>query len=302
MPILRKTDGPRPFLKWAGGKSQLLAQFQALYPAHGDLRRYVEPFLGSAAVFFQVRRLFRPREVILADGNEELIQAFQSVRDEVEEVIRLLGRHRRAHSAGHYLRIRSLDPLRLASVERAARFIYLNKTCFNGLYRVNRRGIFNVPMGRYTRPPILDAGNLRAASAALQGVEMRVEPFTAIPTLAREGDFLYIDPPYHPLSRTSSFTSYTAGTFGEKEQNRLAEIYRDLDGRGCRVMLSNSDTPFIRSLYRDYDVRTVEARRSINSRPGGRGRITEVVVLNYRPPRPSALAGWPGQKHSVTRI
>jgi DNA adenine methylase len=287
---IRGNDAPRPFLKWAGGKTQLLAQFEPLYPAAGAIRRYIEPFLGSAAVFFEVRRLFRPGETILADGNEELIQVYRSVRDQVEELIRLLEHHQRAHSRSHYQRTRSLDPGGLPSAERAARFIYLNKTCFNGLYRVNRRGIFNVPMGRYTRPPILDPGNLRAARDALQGVDLRVQPFSETPSLARRGDFLYIDPPYHPLSPTSSFTSYTRGSFGEKDQERLAEMYRELSRRGCRIMLSNSDTPFIRDLYRDYDMRRVEARRSINSRAERRGRITELVVLNYAPPLPSARA------------
>ncbi len=287
MPPRRRSELPRPFLKWAGGKTQLLGQFRPFYPPPERVRRYLEPFLGSAAVFFEVRRLFRPDEVILSDGNEELIQTYRSVRDKVGELIRYLERHRRAHSEEHYRRTRSLDPRELPSAERAARFIYLNKTCFNGLYRVNRRGVFNVPMGRYAHPPILDAANLRSASAALWNADLRVEPFTRLPAFARKGDFLYVDPPYDPVSRTSSFTSYTRGAFSREDQVRLAEIYRELSRRGCQVMLSNSDTPFIRRLYREFDLRKVSARRSINSRADRRGRVAELVVLNYAPALPA---------------
>lgn len=289
---------PRPFIKWAGGKTQLLAQFESLYPRAGEVRRFIEPFVGSGAVFFDVRERLRPGQMILADGSEELINAWLVVRDDVRSLIRLLRRHRRLHSEEHYYRIRSQRPARLSPAARAARLIYLNKTCFNGLYRVNSRGEFNVPMGRYVDPPILDEKNLRAASAALRGVELKVAHFRETLKYARAGDFVYFDPPYQPLSATSSFTSYSVHDgklgFGEDDQRELAQVYAALDSRGCRVMLSNSDSPLTRRLYRAFDLRKVRARRSINSKSERRGAIHEVVVLNYRsaselpPPNPPA--------------
>jgi DNA adenine methylase len=173
----------------------------------------------------------------------------------------------------------------MAPPSRAARLIYLNKTCFNGLYRVNRGGGFNVPMGRYKNPPILDEENLRAVSASLAGIRIRAAHFRETLEYARAGDFVYFDPPYHPISKTAFFTSYTQGAFGSADQEELAGVYAKLAKRGCLVMLSNSDCPFIRDLYRGFDVRTVMARRSINSNAGRRGKIGEVVVLSYKPPR-----------------
>jgi DNA adenine methylase len=276
---------PRPFLKWAGGKGQLLSRFAPLYPDAGraGLRRYAEPFLGSGAVLFHVQRLLRPASVLLADTNEDLIEVYRGVRDAPEAVIALLAAHRAAHARGHYYEVRALDPSRLDLAERAARFIYLNKTCYNGLYRQNSRGRFNVPMGRYVKPPILDADNLRAVSAALAGAELRVAHFRQTLDYARRGDFLYLDPPYDPLTATASFTSYTRRPFGAPDQEELADVYATLSRLGCRLMLSNSDTPLIRSLYRGFDIRGVLARRSINSRADRRGPVREVVVLNYRP-------------------
>lgn len=283
-----RSDRPRPFLKWAGGKTQLLAQFEALYPPAMDVRRYLEPFVGSGAVFFQVRDLLRPKEVILADSNQDLVQVYRSVRDEVEEVIRRLRHHRSRHSREHYYRVRALGPRRLSSAGRAARLIYLNKTCFNGLFRVNRAGKFNVPMGRYRNPPILDEENLRAASASLQKVELKVAHFRKTLDYARAGDFIYFDPPYHPVSATSYFTSYTSGSFQLSDQAELADVYRELHRRGCLLMLSNSECTAIRRLYErspEFSVVPVSARRSINSNAGKRGRVSELAVLNYRPAR-----------------
>ncbi len=274
---------PRPFLKWAGGKTQLLSQFQALYPHPRSIRRYIEPFVGSGAVFFKIRRLTDPREVLLADNNEELITVYVAVRDHVEEVIEALRRHKALHSKEHYYKVRAQNPGRMSPTARAGRLIYLNKTCFNGLYRVNSKGGFNVPMGRYQDPPILDAENLRAAGRALKRVGLKTAHFRETLDAARKGDFIYFDPPYHPLSKTSFFTSYTQGAFTSSDQEDLAEVYSILAGRGCRVMLSNSDCPFIRSLYEGFDIRSVSARRNINSKAEKRGRIGEVVVLNYEP-------------------
>jgi DNA adenine methylase len=275
----------RPFLKWAGGKTQLLNQFAPLYPRASEARRFLEPFVGSGAVFFHVLRLLNPHTSILADGNAELIEAYRAIQGEVDAVIRLLRKHKAAHSRAHYYAVRARNPRRMAPAARAARLIYLNRTCFNGLYRVNSGGGFNVPMGRYKDPPILDEENLRAVSASLAGVRIRAAHFRETLEYARAGDFVYFDPPYHPISRTAFFTSYTQGAFGAADQEELAGVFARLAKRGCLVMLSNSDCPFIRGLYRGFDVRTVMARRSINSNAGRRGKIPEVVVLSYRPPR-----------------
>jgi len=283
MPPRPRSDLPRPFLKWAGGKTQLLPQFEALYPEAARVRRYLEPFLGSAAVFFQVRHLLRPRKAVLADGNDELINVYEAIQGNVSRVIRTLSKHKRLHSKEHYYLTRSRQPRDLSPAERAARFIYLNKTCFNGLYRVNAGGGFNVPMGRYKDPPILDADNLRSVALSLQGVDLRVAHFRETLDYARKGDFIYFDPPYHPVSRTASFTSYTRDSFGESDQEELAEIFAELSRRGCLGMLSNSDSPFIRGLYAGFAIRTVRARRSINSKADRRGPVSEVAVLNYEP-------------------
>jgi DNA adenine methylase len=292
MPPPKSPEAPRPFLKWAGGKTQLLSRLEALFPAAGSFDRYLEPFLGSGAVFFRVHERCAPRTVFLADGNEELILTYRMIQKDVEELIALLERHRRRHDREHYYRVRARSPESLSPAERAARLIYLNKTCFNGLYRVNARGGFNVPMGRYDDPPILNAGNLRRVARALRGVRLQAAHFRQTIEYARPGDFIYLDPPYHPLSPTSSFTSYMNGAFRERDQEELAEVYRVLAERGCRVMLSNSDTALIRRLYGGFDIRPVKARRSINSNAARRGPVPEVVVLSY-PPSDPAPAGPP---------
>jgi DNA adenine methylase len=279
----RSPESPRPFLKWAGGKTQLLSRLESLFPPAGSFTRYLEPFLGSGAVFFRVRQRCAPREVILADGNEDLILAYRRIQQDVEGVIDLLERHRRRHGREHYYRVRSRRPAALSPAARAARLIYLNKTCFNGLYRVNAQGGFNVPMGRYENPPILDAANLRSVARALRGVHLKAAHFRATLDYARKGDFLYFDPPYHPLSATASFTSYMNGSFRERDQEELAEVYGVLSERGCRVMLSNSDAGLIRRLYGGYDIHPVSARRSINSNAARRGPVAELVILNYTP-------------------
>ena len=284
----RRNEIPRPFLKWAGGKTQLLGQFEALYPPRALVKRYLEPFLGSGAVFFQVKRLLAPRDIQLADRNEDLVQVYRAVQEQVDEVIGQLHRHVRQHSKHYYYRVRGQDLRRMSPAAKAARLIYLNKTCFNGLYRVNSRGHFNVPMGNYRHPAILDEANLRGVSESLQGVMIRPAHFRDILVEARAGDFIYFDPPYDPLSSTSSFTAYTSATFGQREQEELAAVYAALHRRGCRVMLSNSDTPLIRRLYRGFDLRTVSARRSINSKADRRGAITEIVALNYEPSESTA--------------
>ncbi len=270
----------RPFLKWAGGKTQLLAQLVRFYPPKGSVKRYIEPFLGSGAVFFHFKAMVEPESAILWDNNQELIETFRAVRDEVERVIELLGKHEEEHDKAHFLRIRVKKPTSLA--ETAARLIYLNKTCFNGLYRVNSRGQFNVPFGKYSKPSILNEEGLRRASRQLAEAEIKEKDFRMVLCIAEEGDFVYFDPPYHPRSETSYFTSYTRDSFGPKDQEDLAEVYRALDKKGCLLMLSNSDTDFVRKLYRGIRKVVVNARRNINSRGDRRGPIKERLIVNDR--------------------
>jgi DNA adenine methylase len=272
----------RPFLKWAGGKQQLLSQYEPHFPAGFD--RYWEPFVGSGAVFFHLWNMGRIEgKALLSDNNGELVNAYRVVRDEVEDLIELLSVHKERHCREYYYQIRLLDrqDVVLSDLERAARTIYLNRTCYNGLYRVNSKGQFNVPMGRYRNPSIVRADVLRAASAALQGVKVEVRDFRTLVELAQEGDFAYFDPPYHPISETANFTSYTAGSFHEQDQRDLAAVFGRLSAKGCRCMLSNSHTPWILELYRDYRMEVVQAARAINADAAGRGKINEVLVLNY---------------------
>lgn len=276
----------KPFLKWAGGKGQLFEQFMPLYPRTFD--GYHEPFVGSAAVYFHLFNLVTAgklkaalERVRLTDANEELINCYAMVRDDVDVLIRALARHRERHSSSHYYAVRADSPATLSREERAARLIYLNKTCYNGLYRVNRKGEFNVPMGSYKNPSIYEADELRQVSRALQKTEIHAADFREVRRWASAGDFVYFDPPYHPLTTTSSFTNYTDQAFGEQEQRDLAQVYRDLDRRGCKLMLSNSWTPFIIDLYGGFRLVEVKATRAINSNPNKRGKISELVVLNY---------------------
>ncbi len=275
-----ETPYSRPFLKWAGGKTQLLPQLARFYPPRGSVKRYIEPFLGSGAVFFHFKALVEPKAAILWDNNRELVETFQAVRDDVEQVIKLLKKYQKRHSKDFFLAMREKAPLSIAT--KAARLIYLNKTCFNGLYRVNSRGVFNVPFGRYANPGIFNENGLRRTSELLRGARIEAEDFRFLKVEARKNDFIYFDPPYHPRSKTSFFTAYTRDLFGETHQRKLAELYRALDKKGCLLMLSNSDTPLIRELYKDFDIREVSARRNINSKADRRGSICELVVLNAK--------------------
>jgi DNA adenine methylase len=277
---------PKPFIKWAGGKAQLLGQLTPLLPA--QFATYFEPFVGSAALYWHIYRLREKglvcfRKVFLSDRNPELINTYLVVRDDVNALCDHLMSHRNNHCREYYYKMRDLDISNLTPLERAARFIYLNKTCFNGLYRVNRSGHFNVPMGSYKNPMIFDTNTLLQASKALQGSEIAVTGFRSVLGQAKRDDFVYLDPPYVPLSKTSSFTGYTDAAFGPEEQQELAIVYQQLHIRGCKVMLSNSWTETTIQLYRDFKIVQVQASRAINSNPNGRGRIDEMVVLNYEP-------------------
>ncbi len=277
---MRKNGTPEipAIVKWAGGKSQLLSQFDKFFPEKIDY--YIEPFLGSGAVFFYVKRKFNPKKIVLSDINKELINAFVIVRDKVDALIEALKKHKEQHSKEYYYKIRDLDPNTLTDVEKAGRFIYLNKTCFNGLYRVNSKGKFNVPIGSYKNPGILKEDVLREANKLLQGVDIKVMSFEKVIEFATKGAFIYFDPPYYPL-KTSSFTSYTKDVFLEEEQKKLAELFKKLDKLGCKLMLSNSDHPFIRDLYKEFKQERVHAKRLINCDSTKRGPITERVVRNY---------------------
>jgi DNA adenine methylase len=267
----------KPFIKWAGGKNQLLPALSKRFPALVGNERYFEPFLGGAAVFFH---LGHPRS-FLSDSNHDLVELYQVVQQNVEELIEALKTHKNERE--YFYQVRSQNPHELTPAQRAARFIFLNKTCFNGLYRVNSGGQFNVPFGRYKNPAICDAEGLRAASAVLQHTDISLRDFESVLEQAQPGDFIYFDPPYDPLKKSSSFTAYTAGKFGEREQRRLAWVYAQLVERGCYVMLSNSDTPLIRELYRDFHIHEIQANRAINSKPEKRGKITELLIINYNP-------------------
>ena len=289
---LQVAAAPGPVLKWAGGKSQLLAQYDRFLPRRYGA--YFEPFVGSGAVFFHLLPRVERHRVRLSDVNEELVGVYRALQEDLEGLIGLLGRHRQEHSEEHFYRVRSWDPEELAATERAARTIYLNKTCYNGLYRVNSRGLFNVPFGRYANPSILLEPRLRAASRALEGVELAVEGFESVLDQAGKGDFVYFDPPYQPLSATSSFTSYTRWSFGEAQQERLAEVFAELARRKVKVLLSNSDTPLIHKLYKGFPIHLVRANRCINSKADSRRAITEVLVASFRRtwPRPGNCC-WP---------
>jgi len=269
-------------MKWVGGKQQLLNQFEAFLPP--TFRRYFEPFMGGGAVFFHLWNTSKlPAEASLFDNNTELVNAYLVTRDKLDELIEKLAVHKEKHSKKYYYEIRRLDRENkvLSDVERAARTIYLNRTCYNGLYRVNSKGEFNVPMGSYINPQILNEDVLRTASGCLKGVNVELRDFRSIVDFAHAGDFFYFDPPYDPLSKTASFTSYTHNSFGRKDQQELAEVFARLAEKGAFVMLSNSDTPFVRGLYGKFRIETVRARRAVNSDANGRGCVEEVVVLNY---------------------
>jgi DNA adenine methylase len=267
---------PRPFLKWAGGKTRLLAELSRQLPDHFNI--YHEPFLGGGALFFHLVARRRVRRAILSDINGTLVETYLGLRDELEEVLRHLREHAGCHDRDHYYRTRDQDPDSEDRAARAARFIYLNRTCYNGLYRESRSGRFNVPMGRYANPNICNESLLRAASAALSTAEIVCTPFSTAASRAMAGDLVYMDPPYQPLTSTSSFTAYHRGGFDESEQHHLGRVFRQLAQRGVQVVLSNSDTDLVRLIYAGLPQEQVQVARSINSRASGRGAVAELIV------------------------
>jgi DNA adenine methylase len=272
----------RPFLKWVGGKQQLLAQLDALFPP--DFGRYLEPFVGGGAVFFHLWRMAKlPKQTLLFDHNPEIINTYRVVRDHLDELLHLLAEHQSHHGPAYFYQTRALDRAThpLTDVQQAARTLYLNKTCYNGLYRVNHRGQFNAPLGRYTNPNILNEGVLSAASLALQNVVIEPVDFRQMPRFAQPGDFFYFDPPYHPVSQTANFTGYTSGSFSEQDQRDLAAVFEQLTALDCRCMLSNSHTPLILDLYSHHHISLVLAKRKVNSKANNRGDVQEIIVRNY---------------------
>jgi DNA adenine methylase len=276
-----------PFVKWAGGKTQLLSELDRVIPSEFD--RYFEPFLGGAALFFH---LISNRKLsfssYLSDLNSELIITYKIVKDNVSELLQLLKQYEAAYKSapfGYYYELRDkLKPIN--DIEKAARFITLNKTCYNGLYRVNRSGIFNVPIGRYKNPLICDSNNLQNVSRALRyskAIILASDYRRIMLDNAEKGDFIYLDPPYNPTNPTSNFTSYTEYGYDDHDQEQLASIFKKLDERQCMVLLSNSDTPFIRELYSDFMsyAKEVNVLRAINCRGSKRAGHKELLIRNY---------------------
>jgi len=276
-------EKPKPFIKWVGGKRQLLKQFRdlGLYPPENFdpiTNTYFEPFVGGGAVFFDLL----PETAYLSDLNNELVVTYNVIKNDVENLIKSLKKHKLDKE--YFLKIRAQKPEKLSDLNTASRFIYLNRTCFNGMYRVNSKGGFNVPFGKYTNPLICDESNLRKASKALKNVEIKKQDYKEVLKKAKKGDFIYFDPPYYPISKTASFTSYTSESFLDKEQIELRDTFVELHKRGCFVMLSNSDTPLINKIYSEpkgLRITKVQAGRAINSDASKRGKITEVLVTNY---------------------
>jgi DNA adenine methylase len=280
---------PSPFVKWAGGKSSLVQELLHHVPSH--LANYCEPFLGGGAFFFAICSRNRGFNANLSDVNAELISAYEVIRDQPDELIQLLSKFqeeyfRTGSRSSYYYQKRqwkTTDP-----IESASRLIFLNKTCYNGLYRVNSHGEFNVPFGRYRNPKIVDRENIRAVSNALKdtNAQLRCSNYKTVISRCGKGDLVYLDPPYQPKSKTSSFTDYTPGGFSEKDQEELAEEFKKLVDRGCNVLLSNSETPLTSHLYSGYQTKSLVVNRPINSVGSGRTGYKELLVLGKTKPMP----------------
>jgi len=276
-----RPDGRRdqlaPFLKWAGGKRSLLTELMQFVPRSIDV--YHEPFVGGGALFFELARQQRFKKARLADRNEELIRCYAAIKRDHRQVLAALAGHRYDESA--YYRVRELDPADLTDAVSAARTIYLNRCGFNGLYRVNASGRFNVPFGHYVNPRLVNPRRIELVSAALQNTELIVADFEQAVAGVTTDDFVYCDPPYVPVSATSKFTSYASAGFTQADQERLGRLLRRLREEKVRVLLSNSDCPVTRKLYRGLRPRAVGVRRSINSDGAKRGLVSELMVRSF---------------------
>lgn len=291
----------KPFLKWAGGKGQLLNKFKELYPQeliNGEIKIYIEPFVGGGAVFFDILQNYQIEKAYINDINKELINCYRCIKANAEEVIKQLDILEKEYltsedRAIYFYKVRDrYNEIQLNAhydFEKCADFIFLNKTCFNGLYRVNKDGKFNVPHGKYKNPLICDKENLRSCSNLLQKVEISCGNYEEILEKVGNNTFLYFDPPYRPLIENNSFVSYDKSGFDDDDQIKLAENYKALDDKNCLLMLSNSDPKntneednFFDDIYKGFEIERVFAKRMINSSASNRGDITEIVVMNYK--------------------
>lgn len=271
----------KPPLKWVGGKRQLLSEINKYIPKEIDI--YFEPFLGGGAVFFDLE----PDKAVINDYNSELINVYKTIKDDVEKLIEYLRVHEENNSKEYYYTVRAWDReegySERSNIEKASRIIFMNKTGFNGMYRVNSKNQYNVPYGKYKNPAIVNEDVLRSVSAFLNDIDVTIlnGDFVEAVTHAKAGDFVYLDPPYVPLNETSAFTSYTINGFNKEDQIRLRELCDDLDNRGVKFLLSNSNVPFIQEQYENYTIEIVGATRAINSKASKRGKVEEVLIRNY---------------------
>ena len=287
----------KPFIKWAGGKSQLLDDIRKKYPDKID--KYCEPFVGGGAVLLDILSNFSPEQVLINDINPELINTYSQIRDNVDEIIDFLEKmqsefwaldkdERKTYYYGKRDRFNELILKSVQTAEQAALFIFLNKTCFNGLYRVNAKGLYNVPMGDYKKPPICDPENLRYISGLLQNTKIKCGDYRECAEFIDSDTFVYIDPPYRPLNETSSFTSYAKTEFGDQQQIELGHFIDEISAKGAKVVASNSDPKntndsddFFDVLYGKYIINRVQATRMINSKSSGRGALNELLICNF---------------------
>lgn len=276
-----KTKSIQPFLKWAGGKRQLLPSIRERMPEMSTISNYYEPFLGGGAVFLDLK----PNKAVVNDFNEELINAYRVIKTDVEQLIKDLEKHENTEE--YYYRMRAIDRSdtysEWNSIEKASRLIYLNKTGYNGLYRVNSKGHFNTPYGRYKNPNIVNKETLLDLNRYFNSnnIKFLTGDFEGVLRSVESGSFVYIDPPYVPLNTTVSFTGYTNSKFGKNDQIRLKNVCDELNAKNVKFLLSNSKVDFIEELYKDYNVEIIAARRSINSVGSKRGKINEVLISNY---------------------
>ena len=300
MTIIKKGT-VKPFLKWAGGKGQLIDEIEKFYPFDKKINKYAEPFIGGGAVLFDILNKFELEKIYISDVNKELVNCYIVIKENVHELIKklkkledeFLAREKEDRKIYYYEKREKFNKLKLENnnekINRAALMIFLNRTCFNGLYRVNKKGLFNVPMGDYKNPKICDEENLINVSNKLRNVEIIYGDYKKSYDFIDENTFVYFDPPYRPLNQTSSFTSYTEYTFEDKEQIELSEYFKLLNEKGAKLLLSNSDPKnvdindqFFDDLYKGFDIKRIEASRAINSKGEKRGKVTEVLISNIQ--------------------
>ena len=274
---------PKPFVKWAGGKRQLMSELEKNFPT--KFGTYLEPFLGGGAVMFDLLTKERNLKCNVSDLNSDLVLAYVTIRDRLEKLIESLEDHSKNYhkdSTGYYYEVRNQEPKN--QIEKVSRLLFLNKTCFNGLYRVNSKGKFNVPLGRYTNPNIVNKENLQAVSKILQSEKIKIScrDFSSIIKDAKKEDFVYFDPPYQPVSDTANFTSYTHRDFTEDDLERLADLANQLNSKGCNVILSNSNSKTVKKLFSTgWKIKEIKANRAINSNSQKRTGHKEIIIKNY---------------------